>query len=63
MTNINDMWIDPADAPEEDGLYLVTFLATWKDWNDAPHSFRGIDLVECTVDDDQASWVTNKIRD
>lgn len=64
MTTIKDKinmeWTD--DIPEADGMYLVTFLAKWTSWNGEEKEFRGIDLVECSVDENyKVTWYTDKI--
>ena len=58
---LEDRWTD--DIPESDDLYLVTFLATWTGWRGNGKEFRGISLVECSVDEDHhVTWYTKDIE-
>lgn len=61
---LEDLWTD--DIPEENGEYMVTFLAKWFSWNGEPKEFRGIDIVECDVTNDgdhwNVTWYTKEIE-
>ena len=57
---LNNMWTD--DIPDADGEYLVTFLANWTSWTGEAKQFRGIDIIECGVDEDEVTWYTQDIE-
>ena len=53
---MEELWTD--EVPEDEGLYLVTFLSTRGD-----REFRGLDLVECTLDEKgRPTWHTGQIQ-